>query len=188
LAAKMYDQAANNFEMDNQAGQANSMRVKWADLQILVSTKESPPDFAKVIKTYEKVGMKQLQQSLAKGLAKDYFFKCGLCYLANQDMVGVRSALQNYFIEDPSFENDRKGKFLVKLADYCEAGDRDLFGRLVAEYQRITPFDKIQTKLVVRVKQFYAPEQETALTHAASQNQEIDLVGGDDDNQQTTTP
>ena len=43
--------------MDNQTNLANSMWVKWADLKVL-QISEDKPDFARLIKTYEKVGMK----------------------------------------------------------------------------------------------------------------------------------
>jgi hypothetical protein len=43
-------------------------------------------------------------------MAKDYFFKSALCYLANEDLTGCKHALENYNIEDPSFETDRKMK------------------------------------------------------------------------------
>lgn len=92
MACKLFEQAANHYEMDNQMTQANRAWEKWADLKVLLIGEEKP-DFAKLIKTYEKVGMKQLSQALAKSLAKDYFFKAVLCYLANQDLVGCKSAL-----------------------------------------------------------------------------------------------
>jgi len=34
--------------------------------------------------------MKQLNQGLAKAIAKDYFFKAGLCFLANADLTGCK--------------------------------------------------------------------------------------------------
>ena len=85
------------------------MLLKWCDLTIVSAAKL---DFAKLIKTYEKVGFKQLNQGLAKALAKDYFFKCGLCFLANEDLIGCKRALENYCLEDPSFEKDRKCIFV----------------------------------------------------------------------------
>jgi len=84
-----------------------------------------------------------LASGLAKGLAKDYFFKAGLCYLANQDLTGLKAALATYSCEDPSFEADRKYKFLDKISEACENRDRELFGQTVASYQKITPLDKI---------------------------------------------
>jgi len=59
------------------------MHAKWADLTILMG------DFskiAKVIKTYDRIGKKYLQQNLIKSSARDYFFKACLCFLANEDI------------------------------------------------------------------------------------------------------
>lgn len=166
--------------MDNQSNMANTMRVKWADLHILDSGENKQIDFAKVIKILDKVAKKQLSQNLAKGLAKDYFFKAGLCYLANQDLTGLKGALSDYACEDPSFETDRKYKFLDKLHEVCEMRDRELFGQLVAGYQKITPFDKVQTKLVVKIKMAYAPEPKGIDITEPEKNLDDILVGGQD--------
>ena len=69
------------------------MWVKWADLKILCISETQKTNFAKIIKTFEKVGLKSLSSGLSKGMAKDYFFKAGLCYLANLDLIGCKSAL-----------------------------------------------------------------------------------------------
>lgn len=124
MAAQFYEKAANHYEMDNQASSSNTMMVKWADIKIMLIS-DSSPDFAKIIKTYERVGMKQLNQGLAKALAKDYFFKSGLCFLANTDLTGCRSAMQNYSIEDPSFESDTKYQLIMQLIESCDQRERD---------------------------------------------------------------
>jgi len=133
LASKLFEQAAQAYEMDNQQNLANTQWVKWADLKIL-SLGESNAEFARIIKTFEKVGFKALTSGLSKGMAKDYFFKAGLCYLANQDLVGCRAAMMNYTCEDPSWEQDRKCKLILRLAEACDQRERDAFGRAVADF------------------------------------------------------
>lgn len=93
------------------------MQTKWADLTIISSTKL---DYAKLIKTYEKIGFKQLSTALGKHMAKDHLFKSSLCYLANEDLIGCKRALENYVLEDPTFETDRKKKFLNSILTCCE--------------------------------------------------------------------
>ena len=123
-----------------------------------------------------------MSANLAKGLAKDYFFKAGLCFLANEDLTGLRAALADYAIEDPSFEADRKFKFLDKMTEVCEMRDRELFGQLVAGYQKITPFDKVHTKLVVKIKMNYAPEPKGIdASQMAEKNLDDILVDGGHD-------
>ncbi len=80
------------------------MNSKWADLTILI---EDNSQIAKVIKTYDKIGKKYLQQSLIKSSARDFFFKASLCYLMNDDLQGAKNAIENYTFEDPSFDNSR---------------------------------------------------------------------------------
>lgn len=112
------------------------MLVKWADLTIVAapSSGKNTLDYAKLIKTFDKVGFKQLSQGLAKAMAKDYFFKSALCYFANEDLTGCKRALENYNMEDPSFETDRKMKFLQALLRSCVTGDADLFAKTVGDY------------------------------------------------------
>lgn len=161
------------------------MLVKWADLTIVSapSTGKNSYDFAKLIKTYDKVGFKQLSQGLAKAMAKDYFFKSALCYFANEDLVGCKRALENYNMEDPSFETDRKMKFLKSLLSACEMNDSDLFAKTVGDYQKITPLDKVCTKLVVKAKMRYCPEKETAISAITK---EVNLVDQESDEDQFT--
>lgn len=172
----MYDKAAQMYEMDSNDLQVNQMRNKWADLTIL-SKPTGQLDFAKIIKVYEKIGFKYLSQGAIRGMAKDYFLKAGLCYLANEDLIGLKSALENYSLEDTTFETDRKKKFLSVILTACEARDRDLFAVTMQSYQKITPMDKVQTKLAVKIKMSYCPEDANALETV---NKEIDFVNQED--------
>jgi alpha-soluble NSF attachment protein len=50
---------------------------------------------------------------LIKTNAKDLFFKAALCYLANEDLVGAKRAINNYKIDDPHFDDSRELEFLA---------------------------------------------------------------------------
>jgi len=67
--------------------------VKASDLYILTRNYNNLP---KAIKHFENVGHKYLKTPLIKTNAKDLFFKAGLCYLANDDIVGAKRAIQNF--------------------------------------------------------------------------------------------
>jgi len=110
-------------------------------------------------------------------MAKDFFFKSGLCFLANEDLIGCKRALENYCLEDPTFETDRKKKFLTSLLVACEQLDADLFAKSVQDYQKITPLDKVCTKLVVKAKMRYCPEKQTAIDTITK---EVNFVDGDE--------
>lgn len=112
---------------------------------------------------------------MVKGMAKDFFFKSALCYLANEDLIGCKSALENYDLEDPTFSNDRKGKFCNNLLKACETQEAELFAKTVQAYQQVTPLDKVCTKLLVKAKMRYCPEKQTAVDLVT---EEINLVDG----------
>ena len=111
-------------------------------------------------------------------MAKDYFFKSGLCFFANEDLIGCKRALEHYCLEDPTFEQDRKMKFLKALLAACESSDADLFAKTVQDYQKYTPLDKVCTKLVVKAKMRYCPEQQTAIDTITK---DVNFVDGDSD-------
>jgi alpha-soluble NSF attachment protein len=131
LAVKMYESAAQLYEMDNQTSYANSMLTKWADLTIISNSKA---DFGKLIKCYEKIGLKYLGQNLVRSSARGYFLKSGCCYLANEDLVGLKMALEKYCLEDPTFETQREKKFLNSMLAACENRDLEMFGKTVNDY------------------------------------------------------
>ena len=108
--------------------------------------------------------MKYLSQNLVRASARGYFFKSGCCYLANEDLVGLKLALEKYCMEDPTFETQREKKFLSSLLAACENRDTELFAKTVQDYQKYSPLDKVQTKLLVKAKMNYCPEQETAVS------------------------
>jgi len=64
------------------------MMNKYCDLTILSSDEKI--DFATITRCYEKIGFKYLTQTI-KSSAKDFFFKAGLCYLANKDLIGAKN-------------------------------------------------------------------------------------------------
>ena len=100
---KFYFKAAELYEIDNQGLQSNSMTNKFCDLTILTWIEPDKINFATVIHSYEKIGFKYLTQVI-KSSAKDFFFKAGLCYLANHDLVGAKKAFEKYSFEDPSWD------------------------------------------------------------------------------------
>ena len=81
------------------------MALKSCELKILSKQYE---EFPVIIKKYEKIANKYLKQPILKSNAKDLFFMSCLCYMANEDMIGAKKALQNYCYEDPSFDGSRE--------------------------------------------------------------------------------
>lgn len=70
---------------------------KACDLTILSKIEgKKDVDFAWLIKTYERIGFKMLNQNMLKTGAKDLFFRSALCYYANEDDVGGQRAIDKY--------------------------------------------------------------------------------------------
>lgn len=55
--------------------------------------------------------------------------------------------------------------------------NRDEFSLAVSEYNQITPFNKLKTSLIVRIKETSCPEDKSHIMRDAD---EIDLTGGAD--------
>lgn len=81
---------------------------------------------------------------MIKTSAKDLFFKAALCYLADDDMIGAKRAIQNYQIDDPNFDSSRENELLMALIEAVEAKSEEDFIKIVSGYVKITPFDKVK--------------------------------------------
>lgn len=119
-AIGFYDKAAELYFTDETPTQANTLLVKASDLIILTRDYSKLKTAIKVCKlssrilqNYEKVAKKYLNTPLIKTNAKDLFFKAALCFLANDDMVGAKRAIQSYQIDDPHFDSSRELEFLM---------------------------------------------------------------------------
>lgn len=103
--------------MEEQPTYANQALVKASDLIVLsrdfkqmnkVIKVRHPKKLTILFQNYDKVGKKYLSIALIKSNAKDLFFKALLCYLANEDSIGAKKAMQDYQIEDPNFDGSRE--------------------------------------------------------------------------------
>ena len=178
-AREFYEQAAGLYEIDNQLSYANQMNAKWADLTILI---EDFSKIAKVIKTYDKIGKKYLQQSLVKSSARDYFFKASLCFLVNDDLQGAKNAIENYTFEDPSFETSRQYQFLTGIVAAIEEQSPDNLNGVVRDNARIMSLDKTNSKLLVEIKKLHVPDDFGSAPGGGlivpGTAEELDLVNG----------
>ena len=162
------------------------MLSKWADLTILCSKEGC--DYGVLIKAYEKIAFRYLATNLIKSSAKDFLMKAAFCYLANQDLVGCQKQLEKYAYEDTSYEGSRQSKLVNSLVAACEAEDEEMFSKSVQEYGKYTPLDKVNTKLVVRAKQLYCPEPDTAVQAVTKEVNFIDGDASDGEAQEAAAP
>ena len=104
---------------------------------------------------YEKVAFKYLTIPLLKPNAKPLFLKACICHLANDDLVGAKKACEVYMNEDPSFDGDRAQKLVKAITQTIEDKDEQGNQKVLFEYNKITPFDKILQKLLIAMKDNY---------------------------------
>eukprot|EP00019_Armaparvus_languidus_P002547 CAMPEP_0168593568 /NCGR_PEP_ID=MMETSP0420-20121227/8388_1 /TAXON_ID=498008 /ORGANISM="Pessonella sp." /LENGTH=299 /DNA_ID=CAMNT_0008629737 /DNA_START=14 /DNA_END=913 /DNA_ORIENTATION=+ len=141
-----YQLAADYFEGEEQTSAANGCLLKIA----LFSAQLEKFDDA--IEIYEKVASKSIDNNLLKWSVKDYFFRAGLCHLANGDLVGGKRALDRYDDLDVTFASSREGKFLREIVDAIEANDVEAFTNAVVEYDSISKLDAWKTSILLKVK------------------------------------
>lgn len=159
------------------------MNAKWADLSILM---EDDKQFAKIIKTYDKIGKKYLSQQLVRSSARDYFFKACLCFLANDDLQGAKNSMENYQFDDPSFDNSRQFEFLKGIIDAIETNSPADLNHVVRTNARIMTLDRANNKLLVTIKKLHINEPEPDVPVVPPKMpttlEDIDLVNGGGEN------
>lgn len=74
-------------------------------------------------------------------------------------MPGAERSLEKYTLEDPSFDESRPQKFLISIIQSIKDSEQQKFANYVATYNSITPFDKVSTELIVRIKSHYMPSE-----------------------------
>lgn len=118
---------------------------------------------------------------MIKTSAKDLFFKSALCYLADDDMIGAKRAIQNYQIDDPNFDSSRENDLLMSLIEAVEAKSEEDFIKIVSGYVKITPLDKVKNQLVAKIKEIYVPDKKTqGVGKIMNKLDRVDLTGADD--------
>lgn len=151
-AAKEYMRAAELYLMEEGVSFANQCYVKAADIMIMLKD----VDYELVIETYEKVISEYLKKDLLKGSAKNLIVKVWLCHIAHDDLVGAKNRYSNFSLEDPGFSSSREGELLSSLFNAKEANDVEMYEKSIHGYARITPFDKVNTQLLVHVKDTFS--------------------------------
>ncbi|KAF4123809.1 alpha-soluble NSF attachment protein, partial [Geosmithia morbida] len=145
-AIDAYEAAASWYEGDNATALANKLWLKVADVAALEG------DYYKAIGNYEKVAEVSINNNLMKYSVKEYFFKAGICHLANGDLVAAQRALEHYREMDPTFGAQREFALLTDLCAAIEARKEDQFTDNLFKFDQISKLDKWKTTLLVRVK------------------------------------
>lgn len=142
LAIEKYQKAAELFSMETQNTRSLEQQclLKVADLMCISQHKDMEK---KAPEIYEKLGMQYLTVPLLKSSAKDMFFKCVVCYLACKDEITAGIKLKKYLEEDPTFDDTRESRFLLKAIEYSgEPANPEGFQQEVSNFKSYRDLDK----------------------------------------------
>jgi len=68
-----------------------------------------------------------MQSKLTAASAKELYFKAILLFLANDDAVGAKQAMERYLNSDPTFLQTRQQKFAAAVITSVDQQDKALF-------------------------------------------------------------
>jgi alpha-soluble NSF attachment protein len=83
---------------------------------------------------------------------KDYLFKAGICYLANNDMVLTENKLQEFKKPDFQFESTRECAFLTALVQTMKDGDEQAFTDHSTNFDLMNKLDGWKVRVLVAAK------------------------------------
>ena len=70
----------------------------------------------------------------------------------DQDAVTAQRNLNKYSIQDVTFPSTREARFAQALVDAVQAGDQEVFGEVVYEYDQVSRLDNWKTSILLKVK------------------------------------
>eukprot|EP00163_Fabomonas_tropica_P012658 TRINITY_DN24001_c0_g1_i1.p1 TRINITY_DN24001_c0_g1~~TRINITY_DN24001_c0_g1_i1.p1 ORF type:complete len:287 (+),score=90.16 TRINITY_DN24001_c0_g1_i1:262-1122(+) len=145
-AIAAYQVAADYYLGEDATSSANQCLLKVAHFSA------QSKDFTRAIDIYEQVARASLDNALLKWSCKEYFFRAGLCYLAQGDLVTARKALERYQDMDTNFASQRECKLLLEITDALEDQDVESFTNAVYEFDSISKLDPWKTSILLDIK------------------------------------
>lgn len=151
-AISAYNKAAEWFEGEDSKSSATACKLKVALFSAQLE------DYLTAYTIYEQVASASLDNNLTRWSVKEYFFKAGLCYLCNDDLVGAQQALQRFKSMDATFEGTRECQFLTNIIGDYEANDVESFTNHVVEYDNFSKLDNWKTTTLLKIKRHLRDE------------------------------
>lgn len=147
-----YERAAELYDQENAPGSAKPCLIKLAKFAA------EKGDYPKAIELYEKIAKGCLENRLTQWGSREFFFKAGVCYLAQQDLIGTKKAIERYINMYPNFERDRECELLQKIVKAVEDFDPSAFTNAVRDYDEITKLEDFLVPLLVKVRKGISEE------------------------------
>lgn len=152
-AIEMYTDAANLYEGEKSTSASNGCLLKAAQF------KANLEKYSESISLFNKVADRSLDNGLLKWSVKEYYLNAGLCYLANNDLVGCQLALDSFKDKDPSFHLQRECDFLEKLVKAVEQYNSESLTEAVNQFDCISPLDPWRVSLLLKIKRMLQKEE-----------------------------
>jgi len=153
-AIRAYMTAGEWYQTDQAAASACKPYLKAAELSAI---KE---DYVMATKSYEIVAKIYAENDALKWSLKDVFLKGGLCYLAMNDMVAAKRALESFISRDNTFSATREYQLLGDILQAVETRDSELFEEKVFSYDQLSKLDNWKTTILLRIKNTIQTEEE----------------------------
>ena len=82
-----------------------------------------------------------------------------------------------YGIEDPNFDGSRQQTLISEVISCIQDRNTEEFSTAISNYNQITPFTRVETSLMVKIKELHLPEEATQFV---KDENEIDFTGAND--------
>lgn len=145
-AMSHFEKAMGYFEGDRSESSANQCKLKWAELAA------NAGKYQESAEAYEAVAAARADNSLLKFQAKEHLLDAGICYLALNDVVAAKQALDRFGDLDYTFAESREGRLFADLVESVEKGNAQGFVDALAEYDRISKLNPWRTRLLLLVR------------------------------------
>ncbi|KAK9457899.1 soluble NSF attachment protein [Dipodascopsis uninucleata] len=156
-AMDAYDEAGEWLSNDQADSLANKAWLKVAEIAALQE------DYTRAIVKFEQVARSSLGNNLTKWSLKEYFFKAGICHIANKDIIAAKRAVEEYVDLDPTFFQTREYNLLMDMIGAVEDGDQERFTDKVFQFDQFSKLDKWKTTILLRIKNSIQDEEENIL-------------------------
>lgn len=145
-ALEAYIAAADFYDMEDAKSNANSMRVKVANLSAEIGK------YAEAADLFEQIAVVALESNLLKYGARAHLLRAGLCRLCLSDLIGAQRAVEQYGKMDSTFSSSREGRLLEAVVKTVEEGDVEAFTNHLYEYDSLSKLDEWQTSILLKIK------------------------------------
>lgn len=157
-AIDYYKQAGELYKSENEINTSKQCFLKCAHYLSRMGKYEE------AITIYEDVANNSIDTTIQKYFVKEYLFKAGLCWLAQEDLVGAKRAVEKYQDLDCSFSSTYECKFIKKLIECIENYDVEQFTNEVVEFDKMMRLDEWKTHILLAIKNQIPKEENTSLT------------------------